>query len=562
LKLKNKDVFINSRNLAEFLKDTEEIEKFLGSLSFYATNLKNVDLANALYITKSQKIENLLVEYSKKISFYNPSLLREGKDKMIKFISEQDFLKQYEFDILNTYRYEKHTLSEHDNKLLSELSDCFPSIYTFVNLLKDKDIKFGKIKDDEGELKELTLNNYEEFILSKDRSVRKNAELRRNEVLGSYKTTFTEFLYQEYKSNKAWFKVHNYEDYLDYFLKNDKVNKDVIYNLINTVNKNLSSIHNYEKLRKETLQLDDYSSYDSAVPLTENVKKYTIEEAKDLVLKATAILGEDYQKNIKKAMDERWVDFYPNRDKTSGAYSYNLYTTHPYVLMNYTGTLTDVSTLAHELGHSMHSVYSNTQPYVNADYSLMVAEVASTVNELLLYNYMLDHSESNEEKAYILNQLLDMIDGTLFRQTMFLEFESFAHELVKDELPFTSDSLGEKYYSLLKKYSGTDVNVSKESNNSWVRVDHFYYSFYVYKYATGVSSSLAIVKGILEGKENKENINNYLKFLKLGGSDYPLDELKVAGVDLENPKVIEDAVESFNDYLEQFKQVLEEVKNE
>ena len=314
-------------------------------------------------------------------------------------------------------------------------------------------------------------------------------------------------------------------------------------------------IYKYYDLKKEVLKLDELHLYDIYADLvSENEENYSFEEGKDLVINALNVLGEDYITNLKKAFSEKWIDKYPNIGKRGGAYSWGTYTSKPFVLLNYQNKLDDVSTLAHELGHSMHSYYSKkNNPYHCYNYRIFVAEVASTVNEMLLYKYMLKNSNNKQEKLVILDNLMELFKGTIYRQTMFAEFERDIYKKVEEGEIITYDLLCDYYYELNKKYFGNNVIIDEEIKYEWERIPHFYMNFYVYQYATGLSAASTIVTNILEEKENAKE--NYLKFLTLGGSMYPIDELKVAGVDMTKPEVIEKAIKMFEEIIDEFKEI-------
>ena len=547
----------SSASLESFLRLDTKISILVEKLSGYTSNRENTDLINEEYKIDSNLVSDLFDYINAEFAFITPEELEAGEAKVMSLLTNA-YLKTYEKEFKDLFKRQKHILSKHDEELLAKVNPAFTSNNDVMSIFKDGELRFPKIKDEDGNLVELTLNNYSNFALSKNREVRKSAYLAREEVLSKYKNTFTELLKRELKSNIAIAKVRNYKNVLASAMFSDDLDESIYYNLIDTVNANLSVLHDYQLMRKKILKLDDYSNYDMSVSLNETKDtKYSFSEAKDLVMKALSILGDTYIKDLEKAFKDRWIDKYSNRNKISGAYATTgIYSVHPYVLLNYQGHLDDVSTLAHELGHAMHTFYSmSNQPYQYADYSIFIAEVASTTNELLLNNYILNTSEDKELKLSILNQMLDLIDGTLFRQTMFAEFEDFLYKTLESEKPFTSEILGNKFYELQKKYNGKHVNTLEIGKNDWSRVDHFYYVYYVYKYATSICASLAIAKKILAGDIKARD--NYLNFLKLGSSVSPLEALKVAGVDLSDKEVINDAISMFKSYLDEYKKLKE-----
>ena len=348
-------------------------------------------------------------------------------------------------------------------------------------------------------------------------------------------------------------KVRGYKDAREAALFGSNIDDKIYDNLINTLHKNLNIMDDYYKLKKEVLGLDELHIYDIYADLiSESSREYTFEEAKDIVLNALSVLGEDYINDLKKAFDEKWIDIYPNEGKRGGAYSSGCYTSNPYVLLNFNGKLNDVSTLAHELGHSMHTYYSNkNNPYVYHGYKIFVAEVASQVNEILLARYMIDHTSDKLEKLNILDNLMELFKGSIVRQTMFAEFEYEMHKSESNGEVLTSKFISDKYYELYKKYSGNEMICDPEIRYEWEKIPHFYYNFYVYQYATGLAAACYIANGILEGKKGFKE--SYLKFLTLGGSMYPVLELKEALVDIGDPKVIQEGMDMFKDVIMEFK---------
>ena len=367
-----------------------------------------------------------------------------------------------------------------------------------------------------------------------------------------YIRTIATIYKSEVETNVVTAKIKNYDSAISASLYSDNVPVKIYDNLIKVVNDNLNVLYNYYDLKKKILSLDEFHMYDTYVEIINKVdKKYTFDEAKEMVISALSVLGDEYISNLKKAFDEKWIDIYHNKGKRSGAYSSGNYDINPYVLLNYEGTLDDVSTLAHELGHSMHTYLScHNNPYQYSSYEIFVAEVASTVNELLLANYMLKNSKDKNEKLAIINHILDLYKATLFRQTMFAEFEQKTHSLREQGEVLTSDLLSNIYYDLIKKYFGKNVVCDDLIKYEWARIPHFYYGFYVYKYATGISAASYIVDGILNNKEGQ--LESYINFLKTGGSMYPLDELKVANIDLTNEEVIQSAIKTFEKYIKEF----------
>ena len=545
----------SASNLLGYLKLSNELERKLYKLYYYA-NLKNdQDTTNTKYQAMLGKVKNLLTKFEELDAYAQPELMSIDYSIIEKYYEEEKELKEYEFVLSNLFRFKKHILSKEVEEVLSSLSNSLNNSSETYELLTDSDMKFGKILDENNEEVELTESNYSVFLHSKDRRVRKEAFNKILTTYGEYKNTISSTFAGNVDTLTTLAKLKKYDSSLEAALFSDNVDKEVYNNLIKTVKDNLNVLYKYFKLKKDFLKLDEFHLYDQYVDLVEeNTKQYTFLEAKDLVIEALSVLGEDYIKNLNKAFDERWIDVYNNKGKRGGAYSSGFYDTKPYVLLNYEGTINDVSTLAHELGHSMHTYYSClNNPYQYSSYKIFVAEVASTVNELLL-NFHLLNKGSKEDKKYILSNLMNLFKATIYRQTMFAEFERDMHNLKEQGGVLTNEVLCDNYYKLNLDYFGPDVVVDDEIKYEWERIPHFYYNFYVYKYAIGLSCACYIVDNILNKKEYA--LENYLKFLSSGGSDYPINELKIAGIDVTKKDVIESAIKMFDSFIEQFKELM------
>jgi oligoendopeptidase F len=423
-------------------------------------------------------------------------------------------------------------------------------------MLNNADMRFPIIKDEEGKEVEVTHGNFVRFMQSKDRNVRKAAFNAMYDTYKKFINTFASTMAGNVKKDIFYVKTRKYNSSLEASLFEDNVSLEVYNNLIETVHSRLDVLHRYVRLKKKLLGLDELHMYDLYVPLIQEYdKKFTYEEAIELVLEGLKPLGDEYINLLKQGFNSRWVDVYENRGKTSGAYSWGTYGTHPYVLLNYQGKLNDVFTIAHEMGHSLHTYYSNaTQPYVYAGYKIFVAEVASTCNEALLMDYLLKNSKDEKERLYLLNHFFEEFRGTVYRQVMFAEFEKLIHEMAERGEPLTAEVLNKKYYELNKLYYGDDIVVDEGISYEWARIPHFYRNFYVYKYATGFSAAIAISQMILN--EGEKAVERYKEFLKSGSSDYPLNLLKKAGVDLTTPKPVNDALDVFEKLLDEFEKML------
>ena len=543
----------SDKTLLSFLEFSDEIERKLYKLYYYAHLSLDVDTTNTSSQEMEGKVSNLLQEYSVLSSYVVPELLKGEYTLVEEYINKNSELEKYHFNLECIYRYKNHSLNEEMEKVLSTLSKSFIADDTF-EALTDADITFPFILVD-GKKVELTESNYNTYIRSFNRNIRRNAFNALLKTYGNYKNTLAKTFSGNVELLVSMAKIKKFNSSLEASLYSDNIKPEVYNKLIETVNNNLNVLYKYYDLKKKVLGLSNLHLYDIYTPLVkDNERKYSFKEAKNIVIKALSILGDDYIKNLNKAFDERWIDIYNNKGKRSGAYSSGFYDTKPYLLLNFEGRYEDVTTLAHELGHSMHTYYScANQPYNLSSYNIFVAEVASTVNELLLVHYLIKNSNNKEEKLFLLNQLMELYKGTIFRQVMFAEFERDMHASLEKGEILTNEYLSNNYYKLVKKYFGKDVICDELIKNEWMRIPHFYYDFYVYKYAIGLSCATKIVDGIL----NNENgaLENYLSFLKTGGSMYPADELKVAGVDVFNKDVYESAIKSFNGFIDSFMEI-------
>lgn len=533
-----------------------EIERRLNKLYTYASMKSDEDVANTENQAKKEQVVNLYNYASSKMYFQTPELLNTEKEVIESFYQAEPKLLEHKTNIEEVYRYKPHTLPKEEEKLLSNLSSAFGNDETTYGYLTDSDLDFGTIHDENGVEVPLTDTNFSIYIKSSKREVRKEAFERLYEVYKQFQNTITATFNGAIKQNVAMAHIKHYKTSFEAALFGDELDSKVYDTLVSSVRNHLDVLHDYYRLRKEVLNLKElhlYDVYTNLVPDTDT--KYPFETASRLVLDALKPLGDAYINDLKQAFTESWIDIYPNKNKRGGAYSSGSYDTMPYVLLNYQDKLDDVSTLAHELGHSMHSFYTRkNQPYQYGDYPIFVAEVASTVNELLLAKHMLKVSTNKNERLAILNQLLELFKGTIYRQVMFAEFEKYAYDLVEQDEVITPDKLCKKYYELNQDYFGSDVVVDKEIAYEWEKVPHFYYHFYVYKYATGISAACHIVEGILSGDEAKRDA--YLKMLANGCRENPLNTLKIAGVDMTDKEVYESAIRMFADTIEEFRNEL------
>ena len=536
-------------NLLQCLKISNEMMALNDMIYVYARMKRDEDNGNSIYQALADRASTLSTEVYAAISFIVPEITSIPESKLESFIDSHEELKVYRQFFNEIIRQKEHILSEKEEELLALSSDMAGTARDIFTMFNNADLKFPFIKDENGEDIELTKGRYTKFLENSDRRVRKDAFTALYDTYGKYKNTLASSLTGNMKANKFYSTAQKYNSSLEASLDGDNISPDVYNNLIETINKNLPLLHRYLKLRKRALKLEELHMYDLYVPIVEETKKnIPYEEALKLVEQGLVPLGEDYIGHLKEAFNSGWVDVFENQGKTSGAYSWGAYKSHPYVLLNYQGTINDVFTIAHEMGHALHTYYTNTtQPYIYSEYKIFVAEVASTVNECLLMEHLLKNTNNKAEKAYLLNHYLEQFRGTIFRQVMFAEFEKQTHKMLSEGKALTSDILCDVYLKLNQKYFAAEVNVDDAIKMEWARIPHFYTSFYVYKYATGFSSAVAISNMILN--EGQSAIDRYKEFLKGGCSEYPLDLLKKAGVDLYTPKPVQDALNVFEKIL-------------
>lgn len=548
----------NSKDILKYFEFNNEVNLKLENVCVYTYLKFDEDTTNTHFQELKGRADNLLSEFSLVSSFVMPELCKLSKDDIEKFMAEEEGLRKYKYDFDCILRIKNHVLSDKEESLLSNLEKPMSVSEEVSSYLRDADMKFSPIKDEDGNEVELTNTNYERFITSKDRNVRKSAFLTLYKSYEELIHTFASAYQGKVSLANRMAKIRGYKGAREAALDSNFVDNKIYDNLVATVNKHLDIMDDYYAMKREVMGLPEihiYDIYSRLVPSYD--KKYTFEEAKNIVLEALSVLGDDYVNNLKKAFDERWIDIYPNKGKTGGAYERGCYKTHPYVLLNFNGKFNDVSTIAHELGHAMHSYYSDkNNDYAHHQYEIFVAEVASQVNEILLAKYLLNKSTDRNEKLYILDNLMETFKGSIIRQTMFAEFEDLMHKEEAKGTVLTSDFLSDNYYKIYQKYSGKNMISDKEIRYEWARIPHFYYDFYVYQYSTGLASACFIANNILNKKEGF--LEKYLKFLSLGGSMDPVDELREAGVDISKPEVIEEALNMFKETIEEFKNIYSE----
>ena len=542
-------------NLYEALHTSEDAGRILEKLYVYTHMKSHEDTRINDNQGKATKIDMLSTELSMATSYMVPEIISMDEAKLNEYLQDEklSFYKKYVDEIL---RVKPHTLSETEEEILAAASDLTAVPENVYDMMSYADMKFPEIEDEEGKKVRLTHANFSLFLKSKDRRVRKDAFEGLYSVYEQYRNTFASTLYGGVKSEIFYAKMRKYESALQGSLFNDDISVDVYENLIKSVSENIPALDKYIDLKKKFLGLDEIHMYDLYVPLTGDFDmKITYEEAKEIILEALKPMGEEYLSHIKDAFENGWIDVYENEGKQGGAYSWGCYDSKSYILMNYHDDLNSLFTLIHELGHSMHSTYSkSTQDYLYSSYKIFVAEVASTLNELLLINYLLKKSNSKEEKIYLLNYYLEQFRTTVYRQTMFAEFEKIVHETVEGGEPLTAEGFTNIYYKLNEKYYGKSCVVDEQIGLEWARIPHFYSNFYVYKYATGFSAASALSKQILE--EGETAVSRYKEFLKSGGSDYPLNQLRAAGVDMEKKESVDEALSVFADLVDELEKEL------
>jgi oligoendopeptidase F len=522
----------------------------LGRLYTYAHMRYDQDTTNSSYQGFDDRIKNLYSQAGSALAYIVPEILAENEEKIKGFLAEKEELKLYEHALEEINLQRPHVLSAEQEALLAEASEVMSSPSNTFGMLNNADLEFPTIKDENGEEVEITHGRYIRFLESEDRRVREDAFKAVYKTYGSFKNTFASTLSGNIKKDNFNARVRKYDSARHAALAANNIPESVYENLVNTVNDNLHLLHRYVKLRRKVLGVDKLHMYDLYTPLVKSVKmEIPYAEAKDYVLKGLEPLGEEYNNVLKEGFENRWVDVYENKGKRSGAYSSGAYGTNPYILMNWQDNVNNLFTLAHEFGHSVHSYYTRkTQPYAYGSYSIFVAEVASTCNEALLNDYMLKTIDDEQKRLYLLNHYLEGFRGTVFRQTMFAEFEHLIHQKAQNNEALTADSLTKDYYELNKKYFGEeDIDIDEEIGLEWSRIPHFYYNYYVYQYATGFSAATALSKQILE--EGQPAVERYIDFLKAGSSDYPIEVLKKAGVDMTSSTPIEEALKVFEEKL-------------
>lgn len=545
----------DGKSLLDFLETQEKLSFTLRKVFAYTMFLSDIDTRDAHAQKLSAKATQLSVKVSESTSFFMPFLLSLSEETLRAYISAEKKLGYFEDELWKSFRFKKHVLTKEKEELLSQLGATFQAPGDTYNMLNNADIQFGTVTDDNGQQVQLTRGMYSKLIEDEDRNKRKEAYKAYYKPYMELNNTIATTLSAEIKTNVTLAKVRQYESALHKALFADNIEQSVYDQLIDAAKANIAPLHEYARLRKQKLGLDELRQYDLNAPIVPGVKaEISYEEAYETMLKALKPLGDDYIAKLKEFKEKRYIDVRETPGKRSGAYNMGVYGVHPFVLLNHHDDLNSLFTLVHEMGHAMHSYYSSKyQPQITANYRIFVAEVASTVNEVLLINYLLKETSDKKMRAYLLNHFIEQFRGTFFTQVMFADFEKQTHERAEAGEPLNAESLNELYEQLFRTYNGPDIVFDDEVKYGWSRIPHFYRAFYVYQYATGFASAIKIATAILDGEEGA--LDAYMTFLQSGSSDEPLELLKKAGVDLTTPEPVQAAMARFSALVEELKQL-------
>ena len=552
----------SAENLIECLNLQKQIGKKLDKLVGYAMRSRDQDNTNSTYQEFSDRILSILAVAAAKSAYFEPEIISLPAETIKQWIQQTEELSVYQHYLENIMRMQPHTLPAEQEELLASAGEMAQSASNIFRMFNDADLRFPLIQDEDGNEVELSHGRYIQFMESKDRRVRKDAFKAMYSTYSKWKNTLATTYTSAVKKAKFFATARKYNSALEAALDADNIKPEVYHNLINTVHNSLPQFYRYIDLRKRLLGLDELHMYDIYVPLVKDMDiKIPPAEAVKTVKLGLVPLGQQYINDLTKGLTGGWIDWFENVGKTSGAYSADIYGVHPYVLLNYNDTFDDMFTLSHEMGHAMHSFYSSkNQEFFNSQYTIFVAEVASTVNECILMNYLLNKTNDVKYRMYLLNHYLEQFRGTVFRQTMFAEFEMIVHDQIGQGNPMTAEGLSQIYHELNQKYYGPNVISDPEIAIEWARIPHFYRPFYVYKYATGFSAAVALSEQILNEKEPA--VKRYLEFLSSGGSDYPLNQLKQAGVDMTVSEPINNALAVFSSLVDQMELLITEVEKQ
>jgi oligoendopeptidase F len=538
------------------LQKEDELSIELGKLFVYARMRYDENTANSFYQGLNERARQLIVKFGQESSYIIPEILSIEEEKIQQFLKDTPELKLYDHALERLNKQRPHVLSEQEESLLAQVSDVTSASSNTFSMLNNADLKFPVIEDENGEKAEVTQGRFIGFMQNDDRRVRRDAFKAMYDTYSKYHNTFASTLAGNVKKNIFSANVRHYESARQAALSKNHIPEVVYDQLVSTVNDNLHLLHRYLEVRKRALELDELHMYDLYTPMVKNVDfNVSYEEAKDLMVKGLGRMGREYQGIVEEGLNNRWVDVEESEGKRSGAYSSGTFGTKPYILMNWQNNITNLFTLAHEFGHSVHSYYTRAnQPFPYANYSIFVAEVASTTNEALLNRYLLEKETDKQRRLYLLNNFLEGFRGTVFRQTMFAEFEQLIHEKAEAGTPLTPEMLNQSYYDLNKKYFGENIIIDEDIAYEWSRIPHFYMNFYVYQYATGYSAATALAQQIID--EGDPAVERFTDFLKAGNSDYPIEVLKHAGVDMTSSEPIQQALDVFEATLTELEELM------
>lgn len=546
----------SSENIYQCYRNYEKALEYYEKIYAYGMLKFHLDMANSENIKLFKRCEGIGTEFEKTTSFITPEITDIDTDLLLKYLDENNELKRYERLIKEIIEKKAHILSKEEENLLANYSEIFNNSENTYDILTNTEFKFGNIRDENGKEQEMTDSNYTIFLKSKNENVRKQAFDLMYKKYKEFLNTIGELYISRVKQDTITANLRKYSSSLEKAVENDDSNLKVYNSLINAVHNEMSANYEFIKLKKELLKKDEMHIYDVYVnPIEVEDDNISFDDAKNEVLRALQVLGEEYTNKLNEAFNNRWIDVYPKANKRGGAYSMGVYGVHPFVLDNFVGKKRDVSTIAHELGHSMHSYYSNkTQNVIDANYTIMVAEIASTTNEILLAKYQINNEKDNNKKAEIIYELLEMIRATLFRQAMFAEFEKNVHEKIENGNVLSSEDLSEIYYKLNEEYFGKDCIIDEQIKYEWARIPHFYTPFYVYKYATGISAAIIIATNILAGKEGY--VEKYINMLKQGCTKKAVELLKMVDVDLEDINTYKGAINFYRELTKELKKLI------
>jgi oligoendopeptidase F len=535
------------------LQDT--IYEKLGRIYAYARMREDEDTANPRYQELSSRAQTLYSQVSSALAFMNPEILAIPAEQLAKFMADNPKLQIYRHALDDLQRQKAHILPPAEEEILARFSEIAQGPANIFGMLNDADIKFPTIKGEDGQEIEVTKGRFLRFMESRDRRVRADAFHAFYQTYAKQKNTLAATLHASVKKDCLYAQLRRYESALHAALDDDNIPISVYDNLIRVIRDNMDLMHRYVALRRKLLGVDELHMYDLYAPLVPDVEfKIGYDEARDIVLTTVSPLGDEYKAKLENGLNSSWIDVYENRGKASGAYSWGVYGAHPYILLNWQDTLDNVYTLAHEIGHAMHSYFScAAQPFVYSHYSIFLAEIASTLNENLLTHHLLNELTDKQQRMYVINHHLDQFRGTMYRQTMFAEFERITHAKVEAGEPLTVENLSAIYRGLLQDYFGPDIVLDPEIDLEWARIPHFYRAFYVYKYATGFAAATALYRQIIA--DGEDAVQRYLRFLSAGSHDYPLAILQTAGVDMSRPEPVEEALQVFASLLDEMEQL-------